>query len=340
MARLHKKQPVSSTRKRIDARRRTRQQAAPPPPAASSDSRRSAPPRQHATPLPTGASGLRTFEARRKLQASMQAARSSLHQIRASAHTRMRRQPPTRAGSSQVQPGVRRTLLHWITSGRLFSLGLFVAATACLCYLFIAPDFQVQQVDVAGNAVLEDHVVTDMAQLDDLWIWFVDKEAIATQVRQNAYVEQAAVELALPNRAIVHISERRPEVRWQAGGTEYLVDGSGRVLDAATATNDGTLVIVDTSNPTLQPNQYVDPDALKLAQALAVRLPNEMQFAPQMIGWDAVLGVYIISPFNQTIVFGRSDNLEHKLAILHQLLRDDVHFAHLDLRHRYPYYRP
>ncbi len=339
MTRLPSKQPVSSTRKRIEARRRTRQQPTPPS-VASSTARRAEPPRPHATPLPTGASGLHTFEARRKFQASLHAAQSSLGQIRAEAAARMRRQPATAAGSSQVQLGVRRLLLHWLTSGRLLSLGLFLAATASLFYLFIAPDFHVQQVEVEGNAVLEDHVVTGMAQMDNLWIWFVDKAAVSERVRQNAYVEQAAVELALPNRAIIHISERRPEVRWQAGGTEYLVDGSGRVLDAATDPADGTLVIVDSSNTALQPNQYVDPDALKLAQALAVRLPNEMQFAPQIIGWDAALGVYIISPFNQMIVFGRSENLEQKLAILHQLLRENVHFAHLDLRHRYPYYRP
>jgi cell division protein FtsQ len=222
----------------------------------------------------------------------------------------------------------------------MVSLGLFLAATTALFYIFISPAFYIQTVAVEGNTILDDHVVAGLVELESDWIWFIDKQQLIAQIKQNAYVEHAALELALPNRAVIHVSERRPEVRWLAGGTEYLVDGGGRVLDVARASEVGTLVIVDHSNPALQPNQYIDPDALKLAQSLAVRLPNELRFPPQLIGWDVALGIYIISPYGQTIVFGRSERLESKLAILNQLLIEDVRFSYLDLRPTYPYYRP
>mgnify|MGYP005837618877 CR=1 FL=1 len=332
MPRLNHHKPVSRTRKRIDARRRNRQQ--PPAPARLAA-------RSSSGARPTGsASGLRTFEARRQFQASLQSARASLHQLRSGAQARHRRQRATPIGASQVQPGIRRALLHWFVSGRMLSFGLFLAATTALFYMFMSPAFYIQTVAVEGNTILEDHVVAGLVELESDWIWFIDKQQLIAQIKQNAYVEHAALELALPNRAVIHVSERRPEVRWQAGGTEYLVDGGGRVLDVARASEAGTLVIVDHSNPALQPNQYIDPDALKLAQSLAVRLPNELRFPPQLIGWDVALGIYIISPYGQTIVFGRSERLESKLAILNQLLVEDVRFSYLDLRPTYPYYRP
>ncbi len=340
MPHLNHHEPVSRTRKRIDARRRKRQQLPHPATAPMRPPSRPTVWRAGSARSLGIASGLRTFEARRQFQASLQAAQASLHQLRSGAQARNRRQRATPTGASQVQPGLRRALLHWFVSGRMVSLGLFLAATTALFYIFISPAFYIQTVAVEGNTILDDHVVAGLVELESDWIWFIDKQQLIAQIKQNAYVEHAALELALPNRAVIHVSERRPEVRWQAGGTEYLVDGGGRVLDVARASEAGTLVIVDHSNPALQPNQYIDPDALKLAQSLAVRLPNELRFPPQLIGWDVALGIYIISPYGQTIVFGRSERLESKLAILNQLLIEDVRFSYLDLRPTYPYYRP
>jgi cell division protein FtsQ len=260
-----------------------------------------------------------------------------LGQVREQSRLRMRRTQAV----SQVRPGPRQMVLHWVSSGRLFSLLLFLASLGVLIYLFISPQFNVSHIHVEGNTVLKHDTVAHLSGLDGLPIWFVDSDMAAEHVLQNAYVENVRVNIALPDQAAITISERRPEIRWAVGGIQYLIDGSGRVLDVATEPPEpDTLVIMDTSSQSaLEPMDHVDLDAMHVAQALALRLPNELNFTPQMIGWDIALGVYVKSSSGQTIVFGQSDQLDRKLAFLRHLLEDGTAFTYLDLRPSNPFYR-
>src|SRR5262249_34047617 len=153
------------------------------------------------------------------------------------------------------------------------------------------------------------------------------------RLKSSAYIEQASVEVLLPDRAIVTLVERQPDVRWQLGGLQYLVDAAGKVLDVAkTPAEPGTLVIADnrcksaTSCAPLASNDQVDPDALDLARRLSLRLPTDLKLKPTQIGWDIALGIYITTPAGQTIVFGQTENLERKLAVLSYLLQDKTRF--------------
>ena len=140
--------------------------------------------------------------------------------------------------------------------------------------------------------------------------------------------------------AIIRIVERKPEVRWQAGGVQYFVDGTGKVLAAAQElAKADVLVIADNSHTQLKPNDQLDLDAIQLAQALALRLPVELGFTPAQIGWDYGLGVYVRSAAGQTIIFGQSKDLARKLAIFAVLLKDQTAFTYLDLRPDNPFYQ-
>lgn len=248
------------------------------------------------------------------------------------------RQQPRSDGGSQVHPGTRQAVVGWLRSGRLFSLLLFFAAMSALFYLFLSPRFNIEEVALTGNTALKREAVLELAGIQGLPIWFVDTEYIAGRLLQSAYVERATVALDLPNRAQIQIVERQPEVRWQAGGIQYLVDGSGKVLEAAQSPGTAnTLVINDTSSPGFQPNDQIDVDALELSLILALRLPAELDFVPGEIGWDYGLGVFVRTSSGQTIVFGRTDHLERKLMVLHQLRKEQIPFTYLDLRPANPF---
>jgi cell division protein FtsQ len=244
-----------------------------------------------------------------------------------------------------VHLGPRRLLLHWLATGRMFSMALFLASMGALIYLFVSPDFQVQQVQVQGNSVLRNEVIVELSALQQTPVWFVNTAHAQERLLQNAYIEQASIDVRLPDRAVINVVERQPEVRWQVGDMQYLLDKNGTVLDVATEPADpNTLVIVGTpsapgQNAGLQPMDHVDPDALELARALALRLPVEIGFTPQMVGWDIALGVYVKSSSGQTIIFGRTENLDRKLAIFRHLLNDGTAFTYLDLRPSNPFYR-
>lgn len=239
---------------------------------------------------------------------------------------------------------VRRLVLllrTWLIQGRVASLCLLGWSLWGLWFLFTSPTIRIRTVTVEGATILTPDQVRELAAVDGLSPWWLSPDSLAEQLLQNAYIEHATVTIHLPDQVAIHVTERRPEVRWMRDGISYLVDRHGTVLsptDEPPAPD--TLIIHDTSPGTLYPNQRVDPDAIALARALALRLPHDLEFSPTLIGWDLGLGIFLQTPTDQTVVFGRSDNLSHKLAMLQHLQRDQTAYTFLDLRPARPYYRP
>ncbi len=286
-----------------------------------------------------------TTTARWHGQASLNAAADVLRNRRESMQAWLRqrekeRERRARKSQPQVRPGPRPLLMHWLMSGRLFSLLLFLATIGTLVYVFNSPQFSIQEIEVSGNSVLQSDLITDLSGLHGESIWFVNTSLAGERLLQNAYVEQASIGVLLPNQATVQVSERQPDVRWRVGEVEYLLDATGTVLDIASEPAPaGTLVIYGSGQGSLAPSDHVDPDALELARALALRLPVELDFTPARIGWDIGLGVYVDSDSGQRIVFGTTENLDRKLTVFHYLLTDGTAFTYLDLRTSSPYYR-
>lgn len=258
--------------------------------------------------------------------------------------TRVPRRRPTarrrERDTAQVQPGARRIVQYWIETGKLASLILLLVSVGVMAYLLTSPDFTVRRVDVTGNTLVTADTITELAHIKHTPVWFLDTRQVVEQLHTSPYIAKAWVDVRLPDHATIRIVEREPEVRWQIGHVHYLVDSEGRVLEMAKEPPDEhTLVIEDSSNHSLEPNDRVDPDALLLAQALSVRLPTELHVTPAVIGWDFGLGVYIRSETGQLIIFGQSTNLDYKLAVLGQLLEEETAFTYLDLRPANPFYQ-
>lgn len=250
-----------------------------------------------------------------------------------------RKSRAARAGSN-ARPGPRRAVSSWIASGRIAGLLLLIAALGGLLYVATAPRFNVREITVEGAQAMKSSVVADLAGVRDQSIWLVDTQQIVERLKGSAYIEQAQASVSLPDRVTISVTERRPEVRWQSGGTLYLLDASGRVLDTdTTGPISNTLVIEDRSNRPLRPNDMVDTDALKLGRVLSLRLPAELGLRPAHIGWNLDTKIFITTTDNRTIIFGRSDNLDDKLSVLGTLLKDQTAFTLLDLRPAMPFYR-
>ncbi len=250
---------------------------------------------------------------------------------------RMARQNPD---GSHVRPNAWRALLSGLRNGRVVSMVIFLACVGALGYFLTNPRFSVLQIEVIGNNALHAEDVMTESELLGRRIWFVSAAESESRLRANPYVESVQVEIGLPDHAKIHVVERRPEVRWHAGGVEYLVDGRGQVLAVAQEdANDDVLVVMDTSTLELKPGDQIDTDALSLTRALALRLPTELGFTPAQIGWDFGLGVYVRTDTGQTIIFGQNRNLDRKLAILDTLLEEQIAFTYLDLRSGSPFYQ-
>lgn len=260
-------------------------------------------------------------------------------------HRDSRRLHIPRRSAAEVAQGSRvvarpgRAAVGWLVSGRLFSLLLAAAALCALYYTFNSPQFRVRRITLHGGTMLNAEHVSRLADVQGQSIWFANPTLVAERLRADPFVEKVSVTFELPDTLRVTLVERQPELRWQIGGTQFLVDGRGTVLAAATEPDLTALVLVENGMRQLQPGDSVDPDALKLARQLALRLPGELNLTPALLGWDIALGVYVRTPSGQTVIFGQSANLERKLAILRYLLEDGTAFTLLDLRPETPFYR-
>jgi cell division protein FtsQ len=251
-----------------------------------------------------------------------------------------RKQARIPVNESAVLPGPRRLVADWLISGRVFSLMLLIGSLAGLWYSTTAPQFVVRDVQIAGAEVLGIDEITALANATGSSIWLVDTDDVVERLLTNAYVEQAAAQVSLPDRLDIIVVERRPEVRWQAGGARYLVDASGLVLGIDTTDSmTNTLVIEDRSGQLIEPGARIDRDALLLSRELALRLPVEVGIAPAAIGWDLPNGVMITTEERRTIIFGTAERLEEKFAVLRLLRAENTAFTLLDLRPATPYYR-
>lgn len=250
-----------------------------------------------------------------------------------------RRSRATRRGSAAT-PGLRRALFDWIATGRLAGLVMLLASAGGLLYVFTVPRFTVQDIQVIGAQVMQAQAVIELAAAQGESIWQIDPRQVVERLQLSPYIEHASADVQLPDRLLITIVERRPDVRWLHNGVLYLVDVTGRVLGPdRTAQLTNTLVIEDRSPRPLQPNDRVDPDALKLGRLLSLRLPAELQLTPVMIGWDMGTGVFITTADQRTIIFGQTENIDGKLNILHMLLKEGTEFTYLDLRPATPFYR-
>ncbi len=252
---------------------------------------------------------------------------------------RRRKQIGASPAQSAVLAGPRRSIGGLLGSGKLLSLALLIASTVLLAFLAADQRFVVRDIRVSGTQALRAEDVIGLTDARDRSIWLVDTGRVAQQLRQSAYVETASATLLFPNRLDIVLTERRPKVRWNVAGINYLVDATGKVLgtDTAAVLTD-TLVIQDRSIRPLQANDQVDPDAIKLSQILALRLAPETGMTPASIGWDMGTGVFVLSADSRTIIFGQTDNLDQKIQVLHTLVQDGTAYKYLDLRPTTPFY--
>jgi cell division protein FtsQ len=248
---------------------------------------------------------------------------------------RRNRQP----GAPAVMPGPGRTIATWVGNGKIVSIPMLFVALLTLVYVTASPRFVVRDIRVEGTDLLDPAAAIQLSAALGRSIWIVDPEAVTTNLRTSAYVEQASAFVTLPDRLTIVIRERRPEVRWQSGGQRFLVDADGRVLGLeTTAPLTGTLVVDDRSGKPVQANDRLDPTMLDLARDLSLRLPAELGQTEGRIAWATDTGIVVELP-SKTIIVGRNNDLDRKLSILGMLLRDGTAFTLLDLRPDTPYYR-
>lgn len=271
---------------------------------------------------------------------------------------------------SRVRPGLRRSLVWLLHTGKLPAALLVSLAGWGIYFALTSPRYQVRNVEAVGIQALSFEDVATLAAVEGLPIWSIQTADIEARVAQSPYVERVTARLMLPDRVVVNIAERKPDVRWIHNGAAYDVTWNGLIVDARpenevppvplpatealTQTQPAleeapvpaqepianSVTIHDTTqNRPLNVGDYVDADALELARRVSLRAPSELPAPITRIEWDSGLGISLIMGEGHQVVLGRSDDLDRKLATLRFLMMDGTPFNFLDLRPTTPYYR-
>ncbi len=134
---------------------------------------------------------------------------------------------------SRVRPGLRRFFRSLIHSGKLAALLLGALAGWGIYHALTSPRYHVRTVEARGVRALTQEDVATLAAVDGARIWDVETGDMEQRISQSPYVQHVDARLVLPDRLVVEVTERKPDVRWLHNGTAYAVTWEGLVVDEA-----------------------------------------------------------------------------------------------------------
>jgi cell division septal protein FtsQ len=291
--------------------------AAPGAPVAASKRRKKPP-----APAPKGASK----------EAPQPTARQALlslgEQIRAA---RRQARATERVGWGLFRDDVRR--------GRIIDLAGLALIVAIAISIATSPDYEVQQVNVINSKAITGEQAAHLTGILGTNIFMVDPAQVAARMRQSPFVKNATVETMLPDRVMIRVDERRPNVVWVlADSTPYLISDDGVVMSKAT-TLQGYIVVYDQDT---QPgklhlgDKLERQDVIDVAQRLFMKLSGESGLHISQMEYQVAGGVTVVTDTGQRVRFGDGANLDLKMrevaALVAQLSGDKQAWRVIDAR--------
>jgi cell division protein FtsQ len=138
-------------------------------------------------------------------------------------------------------------------------------------------------------------------------------------------VESARVRAALPDRVVVELVEREPEIVWQTGDRAVLIDEYGWVVAEGDADDLPWVVELDGSLPA--PGSQIDP-----GQVAAVRYLNEQLGSNGVLEYDEIEGFQAYLDDRRVVTFGSPEELPVKIEVVTALNSRGDDWSRLDVR--------
>jgi len=166
---------------------------------------------------------------------------------------------------------------------RLIPLILTLALGAAAYFLLASPTFRVTEAQINGLSRLSAVEVNSALGIGGEIVFFLRPEEIATRLRVSfPEIQTAKVEVGMPNRVMVEISERQPVILWNQGSGFTWIDASGVAFRPRGEAAGLVPVAADGTPPggpapaddPLSPPAYLAPDLVQTALILASKLPE------------------------------------------------------------------
>jgi len=138
-------------------------------------------------------------------------------------------------------------------------------------------------------------------------------------------LRDARVEIRIPDRARVVLSERAPTIRWIAGGVEWFVDAEGVLFSSIDPRGAPELRVTD-ERSARQAGDRLDPALVDAATKLARLSPQDLRAdatSPRVVLTSASNGLVLRVGGGWEIRFGGAERIDDKIALVKRYLRDN-----------------
>lgn len=173
----------------------------------------------------------------------------------------------------------------WHLSWKILSFGLSAGLAILLYFLLNNPLFQMQAVEVQGLLRLSAEDVSRSLDIANQPVFGLDPVRMAADLERNfAELRDISIQVGLPARVIIQVTERVPLIAWNQGDKTTWVDGDGYAFSPRGEA--GNLVVVNaTAKPPAPAPLQVLPEELPdvLPESLAVTPEDQVFMTPEFV---------------------------------------------------------
>ncbi|TMF64614.1 MAG: FtsQ-type POTRA domain-containing protein, partial [Chloroflexi bacterium] len=201
-----------------------------------------------------------------------------------------------------------------------------VACAAAIVAASIGPFWRIRDVSIEGaHHVTVDAVVAASGLLDAQAFTASASRAQDRLIRALPALRDAHVEIRIPDRARVVLSERVPILRWSAGDAEWLVDADGVLFSSIDPHGAPELRVTD-ERSSRRAGDRLDPALVDAAAKLARLGPGELRpdaTGPRVVLTSGANGLVLRvgAGTGWEIRFGGAERIDDKITLVKRYLR-------------------
>jgi POTRA domain-containing FtsQ-type protein len=200
-----------------------------------------------------------------------------------------------------------------------------LACAAAIVAASIGPFWRIRDVSIEGTHHVTVDAVVAATGLVGAQAFTASASRARERLLQLPAVRDARVEVRIPDRARVLLSERVATLRWIAAGTEWFVDTDG-VLFSSIDPRAAPDVRVTDERAARQPGDRLDPALVAAATKLTRLGPQDLRAdatSPRVVLTAGGSGLVLRVAAGWEIRFGGAERIDDKILLARRYLRDN-----------------
>jgi cell division protein FtsQ len=238
--------------------------------------------------------------------------------------------PHRRHGISRLRPSRR-----WLVASA--AVLLLTGATIGATWLYRAPYFRVQSVEVVGLQRMSERTVVEAADALGQSMFTADLGAVQRAVYGLPLVASVRVERDWPSTVRIIVEERRPWGTWEQAGVDYIIDREGVVIAVGERLGPGAPAIRSSEPGSRLVGDRVDDQAVDATAEIYELLPRQLGTTVAEVAFITGKGVQVTTADGQIALFGDSSSIAYKLAVWAALAAEarqrHINYTTIDLRY-------